>query len=90
MSRGVGVGLSPMPCDSCTEAELDRFGPTFATDFKVFLWGLTVPAGLLLAAWVLPWQQRNKGRRTLLSALAPVSVVVLYLPFAGLVDWPAR
>lgn len=37
MSRGVGVGLPPMPCDSCTEAELARFGPTFATAFKVFL-----------------------------------------------------
>ncbi|GAA3153940.1 hypothetical protein GCM10010449_84300 [Streptomyces rectiviolaceus] len=77
-----------MACDSCTTSEADRFNPSFDTAFTVFLFGLTVPAGLLLAAWALPWQKRHAARRALLAVLAPVSVLALYLLFAGLVDWP--
>ncbi|MEU6676384.1 hypothetical protein [Streptomyces sp. NPDC046925] len=82
------AALSPMACDSCTDAQSALFDPSYDTAFTVFQFGLTVPAALLLSAWALPWQQRLAARRALLAVLAPVSVLALYLLFAGLVDWP--
>lgn len=84
----VGVALSPMSCGSCTAAQVDRFSPSFDTAYTVFLFGLIVPAVLLISAWALPWQQRHAARRALLAVLAPVSVLAVYVLFAGLVDWP--
>ncbi|WP_405780336.1 hypothetical protein [Streptomyces sp. NBC_00859] len=82
------VGLSPMACDSCSDAELKRFDPSYSTGLIVFLVGLLLPLGLLLASWSLPWQQRNNDRRLLLSLGAPVSLLLVFLLFRGLVDWP--
>ncbi|MER5256053.1 hypothetical protein [Streptomyces sp. NPDC002855] len=84
----VGAALSPMSCDSCTQAQAARFSPIFDTAFTVFLYGLVIPAVLLLAAWSLPRRRRHAAPRTLLATLAPLSVLALYPPFTRLVDWP--
>ncbi|WP_328327110.1 hypothetical protein [Streptomyces sp. NBC_00455] len=82
------AALSAMACDSCSEAELNRFSPSYATGFNVFVLGLLLPLGLLLASWSLAWQQRNSDRRLLLALGAPVSLLLVFLLFRGLVDWP--
>ncbi|MFI5941464.1 hypothetical protein ACIBCB_14575 [Streptomyces uncialis] len=82
------AGLSQMACGACTEAELDRFDPSFGTAFDVFRYGLLVPAALLLASWFLPWRRRHAATRIVLAVLAPFTVAGPVLAFAGLVDWP--
>ncbi|WP_247597672.1 hypothetical protein [Streptomyces sp. RKND-216] len=78
-----------MACDSCFGSEADCFEDSFATAFAVFCWNLLVPAGLLVLSWALPRQRRFAALRALVSVLAPVAVVVLYLVFSALVQWPA-
>ncbi|WP_327297306.1 MULTISPECIES: hypothetical protein [unclassified Streptomyces] len=82
------AALSGMACDSCSEAELNRFSPSYSTGFDVFIFGLLLPLGFLLASWSLPRQQRNNDRRLLLALAAPVSLLLVFLLFRGLVDWP--
>ncbi|MFC0602545.1 hypothetical protein [Streptomyces palmae] len=82
------VTLSPMVCDSCTDAVSKRFDSSFATAYPVFQVGLLVPMALLVTAWVLPWQQRFSDRRKLAARSAPLSLLVLGLVFASMVDWP--
>lgn len=83
------VCLAPMACDSCRGSELSRFEGSFGPAFAVFACGLAVPAALLIAAWTMPWQQRNAARRTVFAAAAFLLVPFLYLLFLGLIDWPA-
>jgi hypothetical protein len=85
----VFVGLSPMVCDSCAEPDQHRFDASFDTAFAVFLYGLAVPAALLVGSWLLPWQQRYAARRTVSALAAFFAVPFLYSLFLGLVDWPA-
>ncbi|MEU0691251.1 hypothetical protein [Streptomyces uncialis] len=82
------AGLSQMACGACTEAELDRFDPSFETAFAVFRYGLLVPVALLPASWFLPWRRRHAATRIVLAVLAPFAVAVPVLSFAGLVDRP--
>ncbi|MCX4726254.1 MULTISPECIES: hypothetical protein [unclassified Streptomyces] len=56
--------------------------------FNVFVLGLLLPLGFLFASWSLPRQQRNNDRRLLLALAAPVSLLLVFLLFRGLVDWP--
>ncbi|MFF0449676.1 hypothetical protein ACFYT4_25245 [Streptomyces sp. NPDC004609] len=74
----IGVAFSPMSCNTCTGAEHDRLW----TAMRLFLGGLLVPLGLLIASWVLPWRERNIVRRRTMSLLAPTAVGVLYVLFA--------
>ncbi|WP_328335883.1 MULTISPECIES: hypothetical protein [unclassified Streptomyces] len=78
------VGLSAMACDSCSDAELKRFDPSYNTGFIAFLIGLTISLALLIASWALPPQRH----RATVSLLAPITPVLAYLLFRGLVDWP--
>ncbi|MFC7309541.1 hypothetical protein ACFQVC_35690 [Streptomyces monticola] len=82
------AGFSGMACDGCDGATAHAFDSSFDTALSVYSYGLLVPLGLLGASWGLPWQQRYAGRRVLFSGLAPISVVVLFLVFLGLVAWP--
>ncbi|MGY0018771.1 hypothetical protein ACVHNB_07270 [Streptomyces sp. YJ-C3] len=84
----VFAGLSPMACDSCTDAQLDRFEPSFDRAFTVFGLSLTVSLLVLATAWLLPWQERYAERRTGFAVLAPIAVVVTYVVFVAMVDWP--
>lgn len=82
------AGLSPMACDSCNGADADRFDASFDTAFSTFTTGLLIVLGLLVACWALPWERRNAARRVVLALVAPAAVVVDYLVFAALVEWP--
>ncbi|MEU6848067.1 hypothetical protein ABZ930_40055 [Streptomyces sp. NPDC046716] len=82
------AGLSGMACDSCTDAQADRFDPSFDRAFTVFGWGLTVALLVLVTAWLLPWRERFTGWRIGLAVGAPFLVVLSGLAFGGLVDWP--
>ncbi|MFD7258083.1 hypothetical protein [Streptomyces sp. NPDC059874] len=82
------VGISPMACDSCEDAASDRFDASYEIAFPVFGFGLLVPLVLLVACWGLPWQRRNAARRVGLALLAPAAVVLAYITFHALVDWP--
>ncbi|MFI6000510.1 hypothetical protein ACIA98_08815 [Streptomyces sp. NPDC051366] len=82
------AGLSPMACDSCGEAASDRFDASFGIAFPVFGTGLLLVLVLLVASWALPWQRRNSARRIKFALLAPAAVVLDYIVFAGVIDWP--
>ncbi|MFB7178168.1 hypothetical protein ACFCYI_10725 [Streptomyces sp. NPDC056257] len=82
------AGLSPMACDSCGEAASDRFHASYGMAFPVFGSGLAVVLVLLLAAWALPWQRRHAAARVWLAVIAPAAVVLDFVVFNGLVDWP--
>lgn len=80
--------LSPMGCDSCTDAEADRFEASFGTAFTVLVCGLVVALILLVVSWCLPRRPDRTASRVLFALLAPVAVFFTYLLFAGLVDLP--
>lgn len=81
------VGLSPMACDSCNGEVADRFDASFRPAFNVFRFGLLLTLALLVGSWGTT-SERRVGLRILFAFLAPLSVVVLCLAFAGMVDWP--
>ncbi|MFG2712498.1 hypothetical protein ACGFX2_18380 [Streptomyces goshikiensis] len=82
------AGMSPMQCDSCGTQASDRFDASFGEAFPVFLVGLAVVLALLLTAWGLPWEQRNRGKRALFALAAPAMVVFDVIVFYAFVDWP--
>lgn len=81
-------GLSPMACDSCSEADSDRFDATFGPAWTVLCCGLVLSLVLLVAAWAFPWRQGNAARRVLISVLAPATVLLTSVTFAALLDTP--
>ncbi|WP_062010324.1 hypothetical protein [Streptomyces hygroscopicus] len=85
----IGVMLSPMECDPCTGATLSRFTHSFNIAWRVYIYGLVVPAGMLLTAWALPRRRRHTPLRTTLAALTPCSVVFLYLVFSSILESPS-
>ncbi|MFI8278996.1 hypothetical protein ACIGBH_29740 [Streptomyces sp. NPDC085929] len=82
------VGLSPMACDSCGDAASDRFDASYDVAFPVFTTGLLLVLAVLVTSWALPWQRRNSARRIGFALLAPAAVVLDYIVFAGIIDWP--
>ncbi|WP_431042106.1 hypothetical protein ACQUSR_09435 [Streptomyces sp. P1-3] len=85
----IGVGFAGMSCDVGTETEIDRCNADVPTATTVYLYGLLLPLGLLLASWFLPWRLRHRLRRSLLAVLAPCSLILAYMIFHSLVDWPS-
>ncbi|MET9596066.1 hypothetical protein ABZY45_34835 [Streptomyces sp. NPDC006516] len=81
-------GLSPMACDSCNGPQADRFTDSFDTAWAVLSTGLVLSLIVLVASWALPWQRRQDAKRALLATAAPAVVVVTFLAFMALVDWP--
>ncbi|MFI7012600.1 hypothetical protein [Streptomyces sp. NPDC050145] len=86
------AALAPMACDACTEVRSDRFDASFSQAITVFFCLVGVAVLLLAAAWALPHREevaaRFSARRTCLAVAAPAMVVVAYLVFLALVDWP--
>ncbi|MFJ9680819.1 hypothetical protein ACIRP2_22605 [Streptomyces sp. NPDC101194] len=79
-------GLSPMACDSCSEAESDRFDAGFDTAWTVLCCGLILSLIALVASWAL-----NRSRPpacVVLAVLAPGTVIFTWVVFMSLVDWP--
>lgn len=81
-------GLTPMACDSCNGAAADRFDASFTTAWTVLCIGLILALIVLVAAWAVPHQLRNSARRVGLALTAPATVVVAFVAFMALVDWP--
>ncbi|MFG1811188.1 hypothetical protein [Streptomyces sp. NPDC049040] len=84
----VWVGFSPMACDSCDEAQARRFTASFGPASHVFFAGLGLSMLLLLTSWALPWRQRNVATRSVTALLAPIPVIVGFVLFRQMVDWP--
>ncbi|MFB7862328.1 hypothetical protein [Streptomyces sp. NPDC056069] len=82
------AGLSPMACDSCDEAEADRFDASFASAFPLLGVGLLVALTLLITSWALPRRTRNQARRAGFALAAPLTVVLTAVLFAALLDTP--
>lgn len=81
-------GLSPMACDSCNGAAADRFDASFTTAWTVLWIGLLIALILLIASWAVPHQLRYAARRVGLALTSPATVVVAFVAFMALVDWP--
>ncbi|WP_229852420.1 hypothetical protein [Streptomyces albospinus] len=84
----VVVGFSAMACDACSSEKAHGFDASVSTAFSVLEVGFLGPAGLLVAAWGLPWERRNAGRRAMLALMAPLTVVVLFVACMAIVKWP--
>ncbi|MGC4948099.1 hypothetical protein ACLQ2N_18125 [Streptomyces sp. DT224] len=78
--------LTPMACDSCTEAEGDRFDASFGPAFVVSCCGLALGLGVLLASWVCV--RKRPAAAILLAVAAPVTVLFTWMLFTGLVETP--
>ncbi|MFD7749102.1 hypothetical protein ACFV2V_23325 [Streptomyces sp. NPDC059698] len=82
------AGLSPMACDSCNGAAADRFHDSWTVGWTVLWIGLLVALAVLIAAWAVPHRLRHAARRVGLALAAPATVVVAFVAFMALVDWP--
>ncbi|MEV4877367.1 hypothetical protein [Streptomyces cyaneofuscatus] len=80
-------GLTPMACDSCDGARADRFDASFGPAWTVLWVGLALALIVLLASWDTG-KYRDAPRRTALALAAPATVVVTFVAFMALVDWP--
>ena len=81
--------LSPMSCDSCSEADADRFDRSFDTAWTVLRTGLlTALAALAVCRYLSLRQPRAAGRMTLRAALAPTAVGVTFVTFLATINWP--
>ncbi|MEE1808278.1 hypothetical protein [Streptomyces sp. BE133] len=79
-------GLSPMACDSCSEADSDRFDTSFDPAWTVLTLGLMLALITLVTSWAL---SRHRPPAALaLAVLAPGVVFFAWVTFMALVDWP--
>ncbi|MFG2629022.1 hypothetical protein [Streptomyces sp. NPDC048473] len=78
--------LSPMACDSCSEADSGRFDASFDPAWTVLACGLVLALGVLIASWVFSRRRPPAGLG--LAVLAPGTVFVAWVTFMALVDWP--
>ncbi|MFH9297081.1 hypothetical protein [Streptomyces sp. NPDC017520] len=81
-------GLSPMACDSCNGAAANGFHDSWTIAWTVLWIGLIVALIVLIAAWATPHQLRYAARRVGLALTAPATVMVAFVAFMALVDWP--
>ncbi|MFJ6516590.1 hypothetical protein ACIQMO_28895 [Streptomyces sp. NPDC091406] len=80
--------LSPMECDSCNGAVAERFHDSWMIGWTVLWIGLLIALAVLIASWAVPHQLRYAARRFVLALAAPATVVVTFVAFMALVDWP--
>ncbi|MET8711453.1 hypothetical protein [Streptomyces californicus] len=80
--------LSPMECDSCNGAVAERFHDSWTVGWTVLWIGLLIALAVLIATWAVPHRLRYAPRRFVLALAAPATVVVTFVAFMALVDWP--
>ncbi|MFF5704677.1 hypothetical protein ACFY7H_19550 [Streptomyces sp. NPDC012794] len=80
--------LSPMACGNCNGEPARAFHRSFETAWTVFWPGLVLVLVLLVVCWALPWKVRNSARRVKLALAAPGLVLLGWLVFMAMVDWP--
>ncbi|MFF2406799.1 hypothetical protein [Streptomyces sp. NPDC058092] len=79
-------GLSPMACDSCSEADSDRFDTSFDPAWTVLCCGLVLALIALVASWA--FSRRRPPTGLALAVLAPSTVFIAWVAFMALIDWP--
>ncbi|QSS92278.1 hypothetical protein [Streptomyces sp. M54] len=80
--------LSPMECDSCNGTVAERFHDSWTVGWTVLWIGLLIALAVLIATWAVPRRLRYAPRRFVLALAAPATVVVTFVAFMALVDWP--
>ncbi|MEL5961169.1 hypothetical protein AADR41_41535 [Streptomyces sp. CLV115] len=78
--------LSPMACDSCSEADADRFDASFGPAWTVSCCGLLLALVILVASWVLT--RRRPPAAIGLAVAAPATVFFTWVAFMTLINWP--
>lgn len=78
--------LSPMACDSCSEADADRFDASFDPAWTVSCCGLLLSLVILVASWVCT--RRRPPAAIGLAVAAPATVFFTWVAFMTLVNWP--
>jgi cell division protein FtsW (lipid II flippase) len=84
----VYASFSSMACDSCESAESAHFEASFAVGYDLLRIVLGLSLAVLLVSWTLPWRERHAPTRWVLAVLAPCLVVIGFVLFGKLVDWP--
>ncbi|MEW2484839.1 hypothetical protein [Streptomyces sp. NPDC048411] len=79
-------GLSPMACDSCSDADSDRFDASFDPAWTVLCCGLVLALVALVASWA--FCRRKPPAGVVLALLAPGTVFIAWVTFMALIDWP--
>ncbi|MGW1409606.1 DUF983 domain-containing protein [Streptomyces sp. NPDC002403] len=78
--------LSPMACDSCSEADAHRFDASFGPAWAVTCCGLLLSLVILVASWVLT--RRRPPTAIGLAVAAPATVFFTWVAFMALINWP--
>ncbi|MEV5204829.1 DUF983 domain-containing protein [Streptomyces sp. NPDC053720] len=78
--------LSPMTCDSCSEADADRFDASFGPAWTVSCCGLLLALVILVASWV--FTRRRPPTAIGLAVAAPATVFFTWVAFMTLINWP--
>ncbi|GAA1322822.1 hypothetical protein GCM10009647_057190 [Streptomyces sanglieri] len=78
--------LSPMVCDSCSEADAHRFDASFGPAWTVSCCGLLLSLVILVASWVCT--RRRPPAAIGLAVAAPATVFFTWVAFMTLINWP--
>ncbi|MGW2088361.1 hypothetical protein [Streptomyces sp. NPDC001880] len=78
--------LSPMACDSCSDAMADRFDASFGPAWTVSCFGLLLSLVILVASWV--FTSRRPSAAIGLAVAAPATVFFTWVAFMTLINWP--
>ncbi|MCX5101447.1 hypothetical protein OG887_17865 [Streptomyces sp. NBC_00053] len=78
--------LSPMACDSCSEADAHRFDASFGPAWTVSCCGLLLSLVILVASWVCA--RRRPPAAIGLAVAAPTTVFFTWVAFMTLINWP--
>lgn len=78
--------LAPMACDSCSDADSDRFDASFGPAWTVSCTGLVLALAVLIASWLCV--RRRPAAAIVLAVTAPATAAVTWAAFMALVDWP--
>ncbi|MFG3533084.1 DUF983 domain-containing protein [Streptomyces sp. NPDC047917] len=78
--------LSPMACDSCSEADAHRFDASFGPAWTVSCCGLLLALVILVASWV--FTRRRPPTAIALAVAAPATVFFTWVAFMTLINWP--
>lgn len=82
------AALTPMLCDSCYGAELERFDASFSVAFRIVGYGLLAVAAALLATWVLVARHAHTRTCHALAYAAPTAVLLIALTFHATLSLP--
>ncbi|GGV96372.1 hypothetical protein GCM10015535_65760 [Streptomyces gelaticus] len=78
--------LSPMACDSCSDADADRFDASFGPAWTVSCCGLLLSLVIMVASWV--FTRRRPPAAIGLAVAAPATVFFTWVAFMTLINWP--